>query len=58
MRSNVSVMENLLVCDFNCNIHESTMLKFSYKEWQIMLGLYSMLLTLHMRFTNSIEQDE
>lgn len=33
------------------------MLNIFHKEWQIVLGLHPMLVTLHMRSTISIEQD-
>ena len=32
--------------------------KSLYKEWQIMLGLHLVLMTLHGRFTISSEQDK
>ena len=45
-----------LVSDNNYNIIDSWCLKAFYKEWQIMLGIH-LVVTLHGRFTISIEQD-
>jgi hypothetical protein len=47
-------MKDHLVSDCNFNIISI----FIYKEWQIMLGLHLVLVTLHTQFTISIEQDK
>ena len=54
-----SWMKNHLVSDNKCNIVSLVMsLKKKNKEWQIMLGLHSLLVTRHGRFTISIKQDK
>ena len=40
-------MKKHTVCDTNCNIVKSIMPSKNYKEWQIMLGLHLVLVTLH-----------
>ena len=41
--------------DSNCNNVNLTLQFFYYKEWQIMVGLLLVLVTLHGQFTISIE---
>ena len=52
------MIENRLVSDNDCNIPIMPNFVFFNKEWQIILGLHLVLVTLHMRFTISIEQDK
>jgi hypothetical protein len=51
-------MKIYLVGDSNCNVINPYFPQKNYKEWQIMLGLYLVLLTLHMCFTIRIEQNK
>ena len=50
-------MEFYLVSGSNYNICKSTMFGLFYKDRQLMLGLHLVSITLHGRFTISIERD-